>query len=74
MEKITVQTFEECPLLKGGYKIVGQKGLSIYISNHDLPAIIGLLTCAGCIYKNNGCSPSMNFFDLHEIEASIDSK
>ena len=74
MERMTLSSFDICPLLKHGFKITGQVNNSIFISSKEFNALIALLTCNKCQFNKNGCTPSANFFDIHEIEARIDQE
>jgi hypothetical protein len=72
MERITIETFDKCPLLTKGFKITGIVKKKVYLSNPKPIAITGLLQCTKCHYKGNGCTPYANVTDLHEIMIKIE--
>jgi hypothetical protein len=74
MERMTLSSFDRCPLLKHGFEITSQVNKSIFITNKEFIAYIALLACSKCQFNKNGCTPSANFFDIHEIEARIDQE
>lgn len=72
MERITVQTFGKCPLLKEGFSISGRIRGFIYLSHLQKVAAIALLKCAECPFNKKGCTPYANTDDLREIMAKVD--
>ncbi len=72
MERITVQTFDKCPLLNEGFSISGRVKGFIYLSNPKKIAVLMLLKCATCPFNKNGCTPYANITDIHEIMAKVD--
>ncbi len=71
MERITIQTFDECPLLKQGFRITGKVNGFMYISNQKKIAAIALLQCIKCPFNQKGCIPYANIIDIHEIMAKV---